>query len=144
MRLPIVLLMGALVGCGAAESMVGANAMKRIAGTWTLQSVNGSPLPTSSSTGVETLSARFLADRNGTFSVISVVRIPTAGTPSEVATLESGRIYCGHVGCNPMLLLFNAIGSSEPAAPSAGVDVDVTDTTLTMYQQGSLQVYRRE
>ena len=136
--------MGALVGCHASESMVGVNAMKRIAGSWTLQSVNGSPLPTSSPTGVETLSARFVADRNGTFSVISVVRIPTAGTPSEVATLESGRIYCGHAGCNPMLLLFNAIGTSEPGAPSAGVDVDVTDTTLTMYQPGSLQVYRRE
>jgi hypothetical protein len=144
MRLPLFLLMGALAGCGAAESMVGADAMRRIAGTWTLQSVNGSPLPTSSSTGVETLSARFVADRNGTFSLISVVRIPTAATPNEVATLESGRIYCGHAGCSPMLLLFNAIGSSEPAAPSAGVDVDVTDTTLTMHQQGSLQVYRRE
>jgi hypothetical protein len=144
MRLPIFLLMGALVGCGAAESMVGANAMKRIAGTWTLQSVNGSPLPIASSTGMETLSARFLADRNGTFSVISVVRIPTTGTQAEVATLESGRIYCGHVGCNPMLLLFNALGTSAPGAPSAGVDVDVTDTTLTMHQPGSLQVYRRE
>ena len=130
MRFPIVLLLSALVACGASDSLVAV--ARRIDGTWTLQTMNGSPLPTSSAAGVETLSSRFVADR-GAFQITSVVRV--TGTPTELTTIQSGHYYCGHAGCTPMLLIFDGSG--------ANADVEVTDSTLKVYGPGPLQVYRR-
>jgi hypothetical protein len=131
MRLSIVLLLSALVGCGASDSLVGV--ARRIDGAWTLESMNGSPLPAAPADGVETLSSQFVAD-NGSFKITSVVRV--TGTSTELTTLQSGHYYCGHAGCAPMLLIFEGSG--------ANADVVVTDTTLTVYGPGATQVYRRE
>ena len=105
-----------------------------IAGTWILQSVNGSPPPVRTGTGAEVLGSSFVTS-GGLFTLTSVVRAPGSGTSPETI-VESGGVYCGHVGCQPLLLIVTPSG--------ANADALVDGATLTLTRPDQELVYRRQ
>jgi hypothetical protein len=121
-----------LIACSASDPTTPAN-FAAIYGTWTLESVNGAPLPTATTTGTETLRSTLLAG-DGSFTITSTVRAARSGADPETV-VESGNIYCGHVGCRPQLLLFRESGTEADAL--------VEGATLTITRPDLVQVFRR-
>ena len=125
------LLLAALIACGGSEPTN--PSFTAIYGTWILQSVNGSPPPSRASTGTEMLGSSFVAN-DGRFTLTSVVRASGSGTNSET-NVESGGVFCGHVGCRPLLLIVYESG--------ANADALVDGTSLTLTRGDDVFVYRR-
>jgi len=107
--------------------------MDAIEGHWTLRTVNGSPLPVTIADTV-TLSGTFSATR-GSFTSATVIRTPATGAV-EQTTSRPGLIYCGHVGCSPLQLVFGNVSAEADAMPEG--------QTLTISLPGRTMVYVRE
>lgn len=105
MLLPI-----ALMACGGSDNSTTGPTLASLAGTWRLQTVNGSPLPvTIASSGTvktEILSQVATVDANGTFTEVTQSRT-TIGTDVTVNTLPS----TGTISLNGNLLTVTVTGS---------------------------------
>jgi hypothetical protein len=124
--------LAALLACTGTEPTTSAE-LNSIYGTWTLQSVNGSPLPAATAAGTETLRSTLLAG-DGSFTISSTVRAIGSRTDPQ-SVVESGSVYCGHAGCRPQLLLFRESG--------AEADALVEGSTLTVTRPDLVQVFLR-
>lgn len=133
--IPLVALAVA-VGCGSDSTT--APTVASLAGTWTLQSVNGAPLPfTLSQTSTEKdelLSDVVTASANGTYSETLQVR-ETVGT--QVVTVSSTDAGTFSVNGTAVTLSSNQIGNSFGALSN-------NNNTLTLTEEGFVWVFVKQ
>ena len=133
MKRLVPLLLAALIACDGSDPTL-ARLAKSVDGTWILQSVDASPLPAPDSTGTEILGSSLVAG-DGAFTLTSVVRAPGSGTAPETL-VESGGVYCGHVGCRPQLLVVHDT--------NVNFDALVDGATLTLTGAHGVLTFHRQ
>lgn len=134
-RVLLALAAVALIGCGGDSTGVGT----KVEGTWTLQTVNGSPLPYTAIFVAnplykfEILSDQFVANANGTYSETSTTR-ETDGSNVTTST-DTGNGTWSQSGST-----VNITDASDGTVTQAAI----SGNTITANQQGLVLVYRRQ
>jgi len=124
----------AIVACGSDSSSAPSNAS--VAGTWTLQTVNGSPLPftlASSPAKLELLSYVVTVTSNGTWTSAQSIRTTFNGQATTATTTDAGTYT---LSGNAV-----AIQSSSSTTVLAGT---VSGNTLTLAQPGLTFVFQKQ
>ena len=133
-RWALVLAVG--LGLGACGDSSGPEDEDDISGTYTLQTINGSPLPFTlgefEGFKLEIMSDVFLFNTNGTFRDISVVR----ETDNGVQTISTDTIIGTFTQVNNTIVLTAEEGESLTATLSG-------NNTMTAVGQGFTFVYRK-
>jgi len=125
----------AAFACGGDDSTTPTQAS--VAGTWTLQTINGSPLPFTVATSpakIEWLSSVVNVSSNGTWTSSLQVRTTVSGQ-ATTATSTDGGTYT--LSGNNVAILSNTAGSTAQAGTING-------NTLTLAQQGFVLVYTKQ
>ena len=135
-RLVSLALVLAVAGCGSDSSTTPTNSS--VAGTWTLQSVNGSPLPftlSASPAKIELLSDVVVATSNGTWTSTQQTRTTIGtGTPTT-STATDGGTYT--LSGNNVSILSSSAGSTAQAGTING-------NTLTLSQSGLTFIFQKQ
>jgi len=121
-----------LAGCDSEEATVPTD--NAFAGTWTLATVNGSPLPytVQSTPKIELVGDQLVVSADGTFAVSTQLRI-TNGTTITTQTVPDGGTYS--VNGTAATFIFN--GGTTGAATVSG-------NTLTVAEPGVSLVYQKQ
>jgi hypothetical protein len=134
-RLLSLALVFAAIACGSDDSTAPTQAS--VAGTWTLQTVNGSPLPftlASSPAKIELLSYVVNVSSNGTWTSSEQLRT-TIGTSATTNTTTDGGTYT--LSGNAVAITSNTAGST----PQAGT---ITGNTLALSQSGFIFIFTKQ
>src|SRR5262245_21206057 len=135
MRRLLVLALSLVAACGG-DSTTGPPVQEQIAGTWTLSTVNGAPLPfTIAQTGtnkIEILSDVFVVVSTGSFTQTTTVRSTINGVVSTQSVADAGTYT---VNGTAITLHFNSDGSTGTASWSGN--------TMTTTDGGIALVYLR-
>jgi len=135
-RLVAALLVSAALACGGDDSItVPTNAS--VAGTWTLQSVNGSPLPfviVQSGSNKSELTADVLTvGSSGNFTQLTTIRNTLNGQVTTQSTPDAGTYTLNGTAAT---FRFNSDGSTGTGA--------INGNTLTVADVGLVMVYQRQ
>jgi hypothetical protein len=134
-RLVCLALAFAALACGDDETTAPTQAS--VAGTWTLQTVNGSPLPFTIATSpakLEVLSYVVNVSANGTWTSSQQIRT-TFGTTVTTNTNTDGGTYT--LSGNNVAIISNTAGSTV----QTGV---INGNTLTLTQSGFIFVFQKQ
>src|SRR5262245_42183221 len=135
MRRLLVVALSLIAACGG-DSTTGPTVQEQIAGTWTLSTVNGAPLPfiiaQSGANKLELLSDVFVVASTGSFTQTSTVRSTISGVVSTQSVADAGTYT---VNGTAITLHFNSDGSTGTASWSGN--------TMTTTDAGVALVYRR-
>ena len=134
-RLLSLALVFAAIACGSDDSTAPTQAS--VAGTWTLQTVNGSPLPftlASSPAKIELLSYVVNVSSHGTLTSSEQLRT-TIGTSATTNTTTDGGTYT--LSGNAVAITSNTAGST----PQAGT---ITGNTLALSQSGFIFIFTKQ
>ena len=135
MRRLLVLALSLVAACGG-DSTTAPPVQEQIAGTWTLSTVNGAPLPfTIAQTGtnkIEILSDVFVVVSTGSFTQTTTVRSTINGVVSTQSVADAGTYT---VNGTAITLHFNSDGSTGTASWSGN--------TMTTTDGGIALVYLR-
>ena len=121
-----------VAGCDSVEATVPTD--NAIAGTWSLSTVNGAPLPYTiqSTPKIELVGDQLVVSANGTFTVSTQLRI-TNGTTVTTQTVADGGTYS--VNGTAATFIFNG-GTTG--------DATVSGNTLTVVEPGVSLVYQKQ
>lgn len=125
----------AAVACGSDDSTT--PTQTSVAGTWTLQTINGSPLPFTVATSpakIEWLSSVVNVTSNGTWTSSLQVRTTVNGQASTTTSTDAGTYT---LSGNNVAILSSSPGSTAQAGTING-------NTLTVSQQGFVFVYTKQ
>jgi hypothetical protein len=133
-RLLSFALVFAAIACGSDDSTT--PTQSSVAGTWTLQTINGSALPftLSASPQIELLSYVVTATSNGTWTSSQQTRT-TIGTQVTTTTTNDAGTYT--LSGNNVAILSNTAGSTAQAGTISG-------NTLTLTQSGLTFVFQKQ
>jgi hypothetical protein len=131
----LVLALGAisLLACGDSSGPEASSAV----GTWSLVTVNGSPLPYTvlliqPNYRLEIVSATFVAAANGTYTGSVTTRETDAGTVTTTTESDNGT--------------WSQSGTTVTVTDSDGISstATISGNTITLSQQGFVSVYQRQ
>jgi hypothetical protein len=133
-RLVCFALVFAALACGGDDTTTPTQAS--VAGTWTLQTINGSPLPftLSASPKIELLSSVVNVSANGTWTSTTTNRTTIASQTSTTTSTDAGTYT---LSGNNVAILSNGAGSTAQAGT-------VNGNTLTLSQQGFVFIYTKQ
>lgn len=134
-RLLSLALVFAAIACGSDNSTTPTQAS--VAGTWTLKTVNGSPLPVTLATSpakIELLSDVVTATANGTWTSSQQVRT-TIGTQATTSTTNDAGTYT--LSGNNVAILSSSAGSTAQAGTLNG-------NTLTLVTSAGTWVFQKQ
>jgi hypothetical protein len=126
----------AVIGCGSDNSTTPTNTS--VAGTWTLQTVNGSALPFTLATSpakLEVLSYVVVVTSNGTWTSSEQTRTTIGTQPPVTATVTDAGTYT--ISGNNVALTSNTAGSAAQAGTVSG-------NTFTIVQSGFTFVFQKQ
>jgi lipocalin-like protein len=134
-RLVCFALVFAALACGGDDTTTPTQAS--VAGTWTLQTINGSPLPFTLATSpakIELLSSVVNVTANGTWTSTTTNRTTFNGQATTTTSTDAGTYT---LSGNNVAILSNTAGSTAQAGA-------VNGNTLTLSQQGFVFVYTKQ
>jgi hypothetical protein len=125
-----------LAACGGDDGPT-APTMASIAGTWNLQTVNGSPLPftvaQSGADKIEVLGDAITVTATATFTQLTQVRVTQGGQATTQSVADAGSYT---LSGKTVTFTFNSDGSSGTGT--------LNGTTLTVTDSGIALVYRKQ
>ena len=132
----VMLALASLVACGD-NSTTGPTTVNLV-GTWTLQSVNGSPIPfsqTSATQKLEVLSGSLVISGNGAFTSTLIERVtPTGAANGNIVVVTT----FGTVDTNGGVVVLRRTDIPN----DSGTTVDLTSTTIGYTLNGLALVFR--
>lgn len=123
-----------LLACGGSDS-TGPESIT-VAGTWNLQTVNGSPLPyvvlQIGADKIELLSDRITAVESGSFTQLTQFRVTESGVVTNESLSDAGSFTRNG---NAVTVFFNSDGSTATGS--------ISGNTFTVGVDGTAYVYKR-